>query len=84
MKKMTKKQRDNKNRGMGKKSKNPSVNTSVFSNERWIVTVPGTGFKPQAFLSEEKAAYVGAALATSSGKNVEIDHQTFNGQEWIS
>lgn len=64
--------------------KNKSFSPHIFSNERWVVSVPGTTQKPLAFLSEEKASYVASALARESGMNVEIDHQTFNGSEWVS
>lgn len=85
MKQSTRKQIANKKRGMGQKKKaNRSISPHVLTNERWVVTVPGTTQKPLTFLSEEKATQVASAMARESNLNVEIDHQTFNGSEWVS
>lgn len=83
MHKLSKKKRDNRKKAFGsKKEKSPSPH--IFSNERWIVTVVGSERRPTCLLSEEKAEILAAKLATESGLDVEIDHQTFNGTEWVS
>jgi hypothetical protein len=81
---LTRKQRADKKKAKGKNEKKRSLNSHILQDERWVVTLPGTIQKPLAFHSEEKAMMIASAIAAESGMNAEVDHQTFNGIEWVS